>query len=79
MTEVELLNMTVSEEEFLETWNTREKKVMLRGTVPKEIAKFVEEKALEEFGLDQAARGKMLTKLLMIAKDCLEKEESEEE
>jgi hypothetical protein len=66
--------MTVTQENFLTKWNTKEKKVMLRGTVPPDIAKFVEKMAIEEFGLDQAARGKTLTKLIMIAQDCIEKE-----
>jgi len=76
MTEIECISMTIIDEDFLKKWESPEKKVMLRGTVPRDIAEFVEEKAINEFGLDKAARGKMLTKLIMIAKDCLEKEQS---
>jgi hypothetical protein len=75
MIESDCLTMTVTQEDFQEKWETKEKKVMLRGSVPPDIANFVAKIALTEFGLDQAARGKALTKLIMIAKDCLEKQE----
>lgn len=75
MLENNLLTMTVSDEDFQKEWDTKEKKVMLRGTVPPKIAKFVEKMAIDEFGLDQAARGKTLTKLIMIAQDCIENSE----
>lgn len=76
MSESNCLDMTVTQEDFQAKWDTKEKKVMLRGTVPPDIAKSVEKMAIDEFGLDQAARGKTLTKLIMIALDCLEKKES---
>jgi hypothetical protein len=74
MSEGNCLVMTVTQEDFQAKWDTKEKKVMLRGTVPPDIAKYVEQMAIDEFGLDQAARGKTLTKLIMVAMDCLEKE-----
>lgn len=71
MIETEFLTMTITQEDFQEKWNTKEK-VLIRGTVPKDIAKAFEDMAIKEFGLDQAARGKTLTKLLMIAFESLE-------
>lgn len=54
-------------------------KVLIRGTVTPDVAEFLEKRAFEDFGMmKKGAIGLELTKLLRVAKNSLEKEESEE-
>ncbi len=66
--------MSKEEENFETRWKNK-KKVMLSGMVPEDILNFVEQEAIKEFGIKKGARGMALTKLLEIARDCLEKQE----
>lgn len=55
------------------------KKILVRGSVPPDVAEFLEKKAFEDFGMmKKGAIGMELTKLLRIAKECVEKGEAEE-
>lgn len=61
--------------EFENNWNNAEK-VLIRGKVTKEASDFLEEQAFKDFGMmKKGAIGMELTKLLLYAKECLEKEE----
>ncbi len=54
-------------------------KVLIRGTVTPDVAEFLEKMAFEDFGMmKKGAIGMELTKLLRIAKERIEKRESEE-
>lgn len=74
-TEVES-TMTPSEpiSAFEAEWNKAEK-ILIRGKVTKEASDFLEEQAFKDFGMmKKGAIGLELTKLLLIAKETLEKE-----
>lgn len=59
-------------------WNADSEKVLIRATVTKEASDFLEEMAFKDFGMmKKGAVGLELTKLLLIAKDCLDKQNSE--
>ena len=59
---------------FETEWNDAEK-ILLRGKVTKEAFDFLEETAFHDFGMmKKGAVGMELTKLILIAKECLEKE-----
>lgn len=52
-------------------------KILIRGTVTPDVAEFLEKMAFKDFGMmKKGAIGMELTKLLRIAKDSIEKEES---
>ncbi len=56
---------------------TKADKILLRGTVTPDVAEFLEKMAFEDFGMmKKGAIGMELTKLLRIAKECVEKQES---
>lgn len=61
-------------EKLEKEWNEAEK-VLIRGTVTEDAAEFLEEMAFKDFGMmKKGAIGMELTKLLRIARDCLEKQ-----
>jgi hypothetical protein len=61
------------EKEWLET-----DKILIRGTVTPDVAEFLEKRAFEDFGMmKKGAIGMELTKLLRVAKEYLEKQESQ--
>lgn len=54
-------------------------KVLIRGTVTPDVAEFLEKKAFDDFGMmKKGAIGMELTKLLRVAKECIENQESKE-
>lgn len=56
-------------------WTAEKDKVLVRATVTKEAAEFLEKMAFDDFGMmKKGALGMELTKLLLIAKECLEKQ-----
>ena len=58
-------------------WNNDKKRVLIRATVTQEASKFLEEQAFKDFGmLKKGAIGLELTKLILVAKDCIDKNES---
>lgn len=65
--------MSKEEENFEIQWKNS-KKVMLSGMVPQDILDFVEKEAIKDFGIKKGSRGMALTKLLEIARDCIEKQ-----
>jgi len=49
---------------------------MVRGMITKEAADFLENEAFKDFGMmKKGAIGMELTKLILIARDCIEKQE----
>lgn len=61
------------------TWNAEENKILVRATVMKEASDFLESMAFKDFGMmKKGALGMELTKLILIAKDCLEKQDSKD-
>jgi thermostable 8-oxoguanine DNA glycosylase len=53
-------------------------KIMVRGMITKEAAEFLENEAFKDFGMmKKGAIGMELTKLILIARDCLEKKEKQ--
>lgn len=55
-------------------WQKAER-VMVRGTITKEAAEFLENEAFKDFGMmKKGAIGMELTKLILIARDYLEKQ-----
>lgn len=65
--------------EFLDRWkNTpKEEKEYVRVTMLTEAAEFLNKQAFEDFGMHQSAVSMEISKLVLIAKKCLEKKESE--
>lgn len=54
-------------------WNEEKEKVLVRGMVTQEAAEFLEKMAFNDFGMmKKGAIGMELTKLLLIARDCIE-------
>ena len=68
------VNMTPENEEFLEKWNKSEKE-QKRVSLMKEALNFANNKAFEDFGMTQSSFSKEVSKLILIAKECLEKDE----
>jgi hypothetical protein len=66
--------MVISNEKAEEMYLNSEKQ-MLRRQLPKELMKYIGDKAYEDFGsMDRTAVGKELTKLILVAKDVIEKD-----
>ena len=58
-------------------WSESER-IMVRGMITKEAAEFLENEAFKDFGMmKKGAIGMELTKLILIAKDCLEQKEKQ--
>ena len=66
--------MTPDNIKFMEKWDSQ-KKEQKRVSVIEEILPFVNQRAFEDFGLEPSAFSKEVCKLLLIAKDCIEKQE----
>lgn len=71
----EVLPMTKENTAFKEKWQQDKEKEHVRVTILKEAAEFVGERAYKDFGLGQSSISLEISKLLMIAKECLEKQE----
>ena len=67
------VNMTLENEEFLQKWE-KEEKEQKRVSLMKEALDFVNNKAFEDFGMTQSSFSKEVSKLVLIAKEALEKE-----
>jgi hypothetical protein len=53
-------------------WNADSDKILIRGKVTKEASDFLEEMAFKDFGMmKKGAIGLELTKLILVAKDCI--------
>lgn len=59
-------------EKFEKEWNKSEK-MMIRAKIMPAAAKFLEDEAFNDFRMKKGAVGMELTKLLLIARDCLKK------
>lgn len=65
------------DETFMNLWKakTKDEKEYVRATILAEAAEYLNRKAFEDFGMHNAAVGMEISKLILIAKDCLEKQE----
>lgn len=65
------------DKEFMKKWKEtpRENKESIRATLLKEAKIFLHKKAFEDFGIHQSSISMELSKLILIARDCLEKQE----
>lgn len=61
---------------FMETFRSipKDEKEYIRATITKEAAEFIKKTAFEDFDMHNASVGMAISKLVLIAKDCLEKE-----
>ena len=64
------------DKEFMEKWKRtpKENKEYIRATILDEAAEFLNKQAFEDFGMQQGSVSMELSKLILIAKDCLEKQ-----
>lgn len=60
---------------FMATWKKlpKEQKEYIRATITVEAAEYLNRKAFEDFGMDNRAVGMELSKLILKAKECEEK------
>lgn len=68
------VNMTPENKKFLEKWDNEEK-IQKRVSLTKESLEFINQQAFEDFGLSQSSFSKEVSKLILIAKECIEKKE----
>ena len=71
------VNMTTENEEFLMKWKNEKDKKQQRISVPNDVFDFVSERAFKDFGIIQSAFSMEVVKLLLIAKETIEKQESQ--
>lgn len=69
------VNMTIENDEFLNKWKNSGKE-QKRVSMLQEALDFVNQKAFDDFGITQSSFSMEVSKLILIAKDCLEKEKS---
>jgi len=65
------------DKEFLEKWKntSKENKENIRATILEEAAEFLNKQAFEDFGMQRGSVSMELSKLILIARDCIEKQE----
>ena len=68
--------MTTNNEDFMEQWKAQTK-TQKRVSLINEALDFVNTQAYKDFGLEQSAFSKEVSKLILIAKDCLKNEKEE--
>ena len=80
LTMAKVLNDIMAEidEKFLARWKDS-KKEQKRVTLMEEALDFANERAFKDFGMGQSSVSMEISKLVLIAKDCLEKQESNKE
>ena len=73
-----LTNIMAKDKDFMLRWKNTptDEKEYVRATILGEAAEYLNKKAFEDFGMHNAAVGMEISKLVLIAKDCLEKEKS---
>ena len=70
------MHMTIENEELLAKWEKSEKKQKRVSFMKEEVLDFVNKCAFEDFGFEQSSFSKEVCKLILIARDCIEKNES---
>ena len=65
------------DKEFMEKWKRtpKENKEYIKATILEEAAEFLNKRTFDDFGMHQASVSMELSKLILITKDCLEKQE----
>jgi hypothetical protein len=69
--------MTEINDVFMEKWKNS-KREQKRVTIMEEALEFANERAFKDFGMGQSSLSMEVSKLILIAKDCLEKKEIKE-
>ena len=64
---------TLENEEFLQKWK-KSNKSQKRVSIMDEAFEFASQKAFEDFGISQSSFSMEISKLILIAKECIEKE-----
>lgn len=74
-----LNDIMAKDEVFMKQWKEldKEEKEYIRATITLKAAEFINKTAFEDFGMHNASVGMAISKLVMIAKDCLEKQEKQ--
>ena len=64
------------DKKFMKKWRgtSKENKESIRATLLKETVIFLHKKAFEDFGMQKGSVSMELSKLILIARDCLEKQ-----
>lgn len=72
-----LNDIMAKDTEFMKRWKEipAKEKEYVRATITPEAAEFINKTAFEDFGMHNASVGMAISKLILIAKDCLEKKE----
>lgn len=70
-----IVSMTEENKEFADRWKKDDTKQHIRVTILGEAAEYVGKRAYDDFGLGQSSISLEISKLILIAKDCLEKED----
>ena len=65
--------MTPENLKFMEKWDSQ-KKEQKRVSIIEEVIPFINDRAYKDFGLEPSAFSKEVSKLILIAKECLEKQ-----
>ncbi len=63
--------------EINEKWKNEEKSY-IRTTILQEAMEYLEDEAFKEYRYDRSGLGKKLSELILIARDCAEKQSKEE-
>ena len=66
------LNVIMTDENFIAKWKNDPEKKQRRITLTKEALDFASEQAFNDFGMGQSSLSMAVSKLILIAKDCLE-------
>ena len=78
ITNVIMPKKTIEITELENKWNEDSNKVLVRGKVTKEASDFLEQEAFKDFGMmKKGAIGLELTKLILIAKETIERQQHE--
>lgn len=67
----------ITNEKFLDLWNAEKNKKQKRVSMTEEAFNFVSQLAFDDFGMEQSAFSKEVTKLVLIAKECIENKKLE--
>lgn len=73
-TALNVIMTSIENDDFLNTWK-ESKREQKRVTLMEEALEFINEQAYKDFGISQSSFSMEVSKLILIAKDCLEKKE----
>ena len=76
MSKVLTVIMTELNDKFLEKWKSS-KREQKRVTLTEEALEFINEQAYKDFGISQSSFSMEVSKLILLAKECIEKKDPE--